>query len=185
MEVAEAFNTHIVKTLTGQNESSITELAYNLKEAFETVDISKLTAGFKEILQWVPWQIHEPLEHFYHAVIFSVLKSLHFKVESEVSTSDGTLDLLVVLPGGQAFIVEFKYEKFMVGAKKEPYDKALKTKDAEVKKLLTKALKRARKQMEEKGYAEKFKKEYLKTHKVLVGVVGRTEVAVEIYGAYT
>jgi hypothetical protein len=35
--------------------------------------------------------------------------------------------------------------------------------------------------MEDKKYAERYINEYKESNKVLVGVVGRTEVAVEIY----
>jgi hypothetical protein len=62
------------------------------------------------------------------------------------------------------------------------YTQALKTKADEVSILKARALERVRKQMEEKGHAEKNKKEYPKTHKMLVAVAGRTEATIDIYG---
>jgi hypothetical protein len=181
LEVANAFNIHILEILTEQEELSIRELTSYIKKAFETLDASKLAKGFRQILQWIPWQIHVPLEHYYHSIIYAVLKSFNFKVSSEVSEAEGIFDLLVTMPGNRAFVAEFKYEKFKDGKEQDVYMEALKTEADEVKNLLTKALTRAKNQIEDKNYAERYINEYKEAHKVLVGVVGRTEVTMEIY----
>jgi hypothetical protein len=135
LEVANAFNTHIIKALTGQQEPVITRLAAEIRSAFETLDTLKLAKGFRQILQWIPWQIHVPLEHYYHSIIYAVLKSFNFMVSSEVSESEGIFDLLITMPGNWAFVTEFKYEKFKDGEEREVYMTALKTEADEVKNL--------------------------------------------------
>jgi hypothetical protein len=188
LEVAEAFNTHYLALLTGQEEDEIHKVAGILRKALESLDPDELLRAFKIILLWLPHQLHEPLEHYYHAIIFAVLRSFNFDVWPEVSESHGDMDLLLVMPSGQAFVIEFKYEKIEpelpegqegiqadapAQAKKE-----VKKTAASGEELAQRAARRAMAQIKERGYAERYRLEGRAVKLVGVGIAERTDVAV-------
>ncbi|MDR0549412.1 MAG: hypothetical protein LBI10_08425 [Deltaproteobacteria bacterium] len=57
--------------------------------AFDELAVAK---RLETILRWVPYQEQKALEGYHHALIYSVLKALHFKVKSEVSVSEDVFD---------------------------------------------------------------------------------------------
>jgi hypothetical protein len=111
-EVDMALNVYLVQYFTGQDEKYIVSLASEIREALEGGDADGLAAGFSMILRWIPHQQHRATEGFSHAVIFVVLKALHFKVESEVSEEEGTFDIKIFMPPSLVYVGELKYEKF-------------------------------------------------------------------------
>jgi hypothetical protein len=111
LEVAKAFNSKILAILTGRKISEIHETALRLRRALESFDLEGIKGTLREILLWLPRQLHKPFESHYHAIIFSVLRSFNFQVTSESSESHGDMDLLLVLPSGQVYVIEFKYRK--------------------------------------------------------------------------
>jgi hypothetical protein len=111
-EVDEALNTNLLAFLTDQQSESISDLAAKTRAALESFDSVALGECFSRILAWVPHELQPALENYNHALIFSVLKALHFKVESEVSGTEGRFDLQITMPNDNVFIAEFKYGKF-------------------------------------------------------------------------
>jgi hypothetical protein len=184
-EVSEAYSTHIVGLLTEKNSLAVQQLTAEIRSAFEGCDQARLADGFRKLLLWLPHQLHVPLEHYYHSVLFSTLKALNFKVESEVSESEGDLDLKVELPGNEVFIIEFKYGKPELNfdqTEPKPSQQEKEKLTAETRqKTLSTLVKKARDQIEARRYADRFVSEGKNVHKVAVGIVGRTDVAVEIY----
>jgi hypothetical protein len=177
LEVEKAFNTNIIRFLTGQNESSITDLTEKIRKALETFDSAALGAAFSRILRWVSHQEQPALERFHHALIFSVLKALHFKVASEVSEAEGMFDFLIHVPPGTVFIAEFKYEKLAI----EPGEKNEEKNEIKRRKLLTKALNDAKTQIKNRRYEARYSDEYPVVKKLAVGIAGKTDVVAEIY----
>jgi hypothetical protein len=94
-------------------------------------------------------------------------------VTTEDSTSEGTFDFLIKTKPGTVFVGEFKHEKF----EKEPDE----TNEAARKKLLAKALERAKEQMENRRYAAEFEDKHKTVKRLAVGFVGNSDVAAEIY----
>jgi hypothetical protein len=179
-EVTQAFNLHIVKALTGQDGITISKLTNEIKLALEHLDATKLAEAFKSILLGIPYRIHVSHEHYYHSIFLASLKCLNYKVDSEVSEANGIMDLRLDLPGNRVFVIEFKYKKFKNDADDKTYNEALVNEADEVKKLLKETINLGFFQIENKGYAEKYLYEGKEVHKVAVGIVGRTEVAVQI-----
>jgi hypothetical protein len=132
--------------------------------------------------------LHIPLEYYYHTIFHCILKAFSIKVKSEVSESGGILDLKVTFPGNRIFVIEFKYKKIdetekidKIEEEKPKEIKGKKVSKASIQKLLTEAIKEAKEQIESRGYDEKYISEGKEVHKVAIAIVGRTEVAVEIY----
>jgi hypothetical protein len=194
-EVSVALNTRIVETLTSGVGRGIKALGQKLQRALDEKDTAALAECFEEILNWIPHEIHLPLESYYHSVIFAVLKALSFKARSEVSTSEGRMDLRLEFSKGKLYILEFKFEKFppekkmkSVAAPKtrnktsstQNKQKKIKSEDELKASLMAEALKKAQSQLMSKGYAKGDEKEYQEVFQVAVGIVGRSMVGAEL-----
>jgi hypothetical protein len=172
-------------------------LEVGLHRALTDVDAAALALNFMGILNWIPYEIHLPLENYYHSVILAVLKVFGFKVSSEESTAEGRLDLRLELTRDIIYIFEFKFEKFLPESKPgkttasdqaaaqvqdNKAGKTGKTKtEEEIKSdLMAKAILEAKNQLVRKGYAQKYLREYKKVHQVAVGIVGRATVGAEL-----
>jgi hypothetical protein len=172
-EVKNCFNPNILEALLDKGTNEIGVVAGMIRQAFDKLDAPALARAFEIVLQWIPHQLHVPLEHYYHTVLFTIMKAYNFNVESEVSEAKGDLDLRLIFPDKRVFIVEFKHEKVD--------SEDIRTGNYDKEKLFANAIVRARKQIETQGYAKKYINEGLRVSKVPVGIVGRTDVAVEFY----
>ncbi|MDR1165313.1 MAG: ATP-binding protein [Deltaproteobacteria bacterium] len=176
-EVNRALSDRLLRKYIIYNDETnalLAELRDKIVTALNNFDSINLAEAFSGFLKWVPHQLHLKVERFYHAIIFVGLRSLGFNVTPEVSGSGGDADLLIIIKQPQvAFVCEFKYEQF-VEIENRDTEKALKN-------LLAKGIKRAKKQIKDKGYADGYGTEYKIVKKVAVSIVGKTNVAVEIY----
>jgi hypothetical protein len=190
LEVSEALNTEIVKILIGDDddELNIATLGLTLRRALGEVDPATLATCFMEILNWIPYAIHLPLENYYHSLILAVLKALSFKVRSEDMTAEGRMDMRLELSQDKLYIFEFKLKKIETEQVSDSADTQME--DSKSKKtsskgktkaeLMADALKEARDQLIDKGYAQRDEREYAQVHKVAVGIVGRSQVCAEL-----
>jgi hypothetical protein len=103
---------------------------------------------------------------------------MHFTALFQLNESEGVMDFMVTLGKKAAFIFEFKYEKFDSDPKS---DRTQEEMDADRLGLLSKALERAKRQIAFRKYDEKYQYEYGTVKKVAVAIVGKTDVAIEIY----
>jgi hypothetical protein len=173
LEVDQALNASLLTAMTGCRESHILELAANIKTALLAFDEAAVAKYLETILRWVPYQEQRALEGYHHALIYSVLKALHFKVKCEVSVSEGVFDLFIEIPKKAVFIVEIKFEK-ITGEKDEATEE-------DIKKLLNKAVDGAIKQISLRKYAAGFDQEFPVAKKMAVGIVERAYVLAKIY----
>jgi hypothetical protein len=173
IEVEKSFNVHLLRSLTGQKVKTITDLTATIKAALKHFDSDALGAAFSQILRWVPYQEQPALEGYHHALLLVALKSLHFDVSTEVSESEGRFDILIPGRAGTVFIGEFKYEKFTPEPNKDN--------EAERRKLMERALNRAKEQIEFRRYDARYRDEYPVVKRLAVGIVGKSDVLLEIY----
>ncbi|MDR1109169.1 MAG: ATP-binding protein [Deltaproteobacteria bacterium] len=182
-EVSEALNASIVEALTGREEENIKALGRGLRRALHEANSAALAEHFKEILNWIPHEIHVPLENYYHSVFLAVLKALSLKVRSEESTAEGRLDLRLELSGQSLYIFEFKFKKYPPGtnSKTKARSRAKTKTEAEIKaELMAAAIEEAKTQIIDKGYAQRDLREYEIVRQVAVGIVGRSLVGAEL-----
>ncbi|MDR1310112.1 MAG: ATP-binding protein [Deltaproteobacteria bacterium] len=182
-EVSEAFNVGIMNALTNKTNKNIDELAKDINQALHNVDNMLLTKCFTTILDWFPYEIHVPLEYYYHSIIHCVLKVLKYKIESDVSQSGGRIDMVLEYSSKCVFVMEFKFESLVHKKTVANADgtEEVKTITVSPEVLLPKLLKDAKNQIEAKNYSRKYENEFETVHKVAVGIAGRTNIAVEIY----
>jgi hypothetical protein len=177
-EVSEALSRNILGYLLGQGQESITRLRERIGNALENHDSGELSDCFHQILTWTSHVEHRAVEGNYLGLLGSVLKAMHFTALFQLNESEGVMDFMVTLGKKAAFIFEFKYEKFDSDPKS---DRTQEEMDADRLGLLSRALERAKRQIAFRKYDEKYQYEYGTVKKVAVAIVGKTDVAVEIY----
>jgi Holliday junction resolvase-like predicted endonuclease len=79
-------------------------ITFNSSNAEEAVDI------IKQLFAHVPYQLHMKEEKFYHALLQMAFTAAGIKAQSEYSTSDGRIDLVLELPK-LIYIIEVKFGK--------------------------------------------------------------------------
>jgi hypothetical protein len=173
LEVDQAFNTQLLKSLTGQKEDTITSLTARIQAALEDFDSDALGAAFSQILNWRPSHGQPAMEGFHLAMIFAALKARHFKVSADISDFEGRFDILI--PGRAAAL--------FIGAIKIDISAAEPNQDNEAtrRELLLAALNRAKALNALRRPDEEYPGEYPVFKRLAVAIVGQADVVTEIY----
>jgi hypothetical protein len=176
-EVEYALKGHLLKYLIGQGEASVNHLRERIRKALESFDATGLATCFRDILLWNTHVELRAMEENYLGLLASVLKALHFSVIFQSVESEGVADLLITLGKMMAFVFEFKYNPLDADQKKMTEEQLR----VERQKLLNDGINTAKNQIAFRRYSAKYTREYETVKKVAVSIVGKTDVAVEIY----
>ncbi|MDR1165932.1 MAG: PD-(D/E)XK nuclease domain-containing protein [Deltaproteobacteria bacterium] len=136
-------------------------------------DADQLSDAFTRILSWLTYFEQSEREGFHHAIIFAVLKSMSFKVTSQVVSPEGVIDFLIKTPKNTSFVGEFKYEKL----EKDPKD------DIETRRRdkLQKAIALGEAQIAKRRYYKGLFTKGATVKCLAVGIVGKNDVAAKIF----
>ncbi|HLB53318.1 MAG TPA: AAA family ATPase [Chlamydiales bacterium] len=108
-EVRQSFLEYLVRAFSS-NPSEIQGLYYRLAQHLQQHDFQKFFEVFNLFLASIPYFIHEDAESYYHSLLYLFLKTLGFKVNAEVPTSRGRMDMLLKTPDC-IYVFEFKINK--------------------------------------------------------------------------
>ena len=96
-EVQLSFTQTLADSYIDNEAESGLVLARNLRNALQSREIEKLPNIFNTLFKSIPYTLWQnENEHFYHSIIFLTFKLLGVYVDSEVQTSDGRIDALVL-----------------------------------------------------------------------------------------
>lgn len=109
-EVRRSFLEHLLHAFTASHPSEIHGLLYKLSKHLEDKDLESFFDVFNVFLSSVPHQIHKDLEAYYHSLLYLFLKAIGFRVEAEISTAQGRIDMLLKTKT-TIFLFEFKVNK--------------------------------------------------------------------------
>ena len=118
LEVEESFNNSLLTYCTNIRKQDVQGLMINLVTAVGTGDADGFLKLFQSIFAGIPYSIHVKDEHYYQTVFFVVCDLLKLLVQAEVCTSDGRIDLMVAA-GEWIYVVEFKLNKTADDAMKQ------------------------------------------------------------------
>ena len=139
-EVEESFNNSLLAYCTTVRKQDSQELILNLITAVGSGNADGFMKLFQSIFAGIPYNIHVKDEHYYQTVCYVICDLLKLMVQAEVFTSSGRIDMMVAA-GNWIYVIEFK---------------------------LNKTADQAMKQIENKDYAMKYRKEGKKI--MLLGV---------------
>ena len=164
LEVADALNRNIIAEFTGKGDTVAQNAYWRINDALEAEDFQSILESLKGLFSSIPYQLHVDAEAYYHSIFYAVMSVLGFDIDAEVSTSMGRIDAVLELPD-KVYVIEFKYEHC------EP-DAAAEAKTS----LFRKALDEGMRQIESRGYADKFAGSGKKIIKAAFAFLGRDNI---------
>ena len=173
LEVHDAFYLNLVTDLT-ENDDSFTESSYwRIKDALQAGDLNSVLAVLKRLFASIPYQLHVKNEAYYHSIFYAFLSLLGFDTSVEVSVAGGRIDAVLELVN-TVYIMELKYEdgSTLLSGGGAAEDKK--------RKLFDKALYEGMKQIESKGYANKYTGSGKVIYKAVFAFLGRDEIEMRV-----
>ena len=167
-EVREAFYLNIVSGFTEQSDAFAESAYRGMLAALNSGNLQGMLSLLRSLFASIPYQLHVKEEAYYHSIFYAALTLLGFDMDVEVSTSRGRVDAVLEL-GGKVYVMEFKYEKC-------PADAA----DDEKKKLFRTVLDDTIKQINDRGYCDKFIGSGKEIYKAAFAFLGRDEIEMRV-----
>ncbi len=109
-EVRRSFLENLLFVFSEHNPSEVQSMLYKLENCLNLGDLNEFFTTFNTFLASIPHQIHQESEGYYHSLLYLFLKTLGFRVQSEISTSQGRIDMFLKT-SHSIFIFEFKINK--------------------------------------------------------------------------
>jgi Holliday junction resolvase-like predicted endonuclease len=107
-EVRIAFQKCLLEAFTQLDTVRARGLSETLWTAFSRGNIEEIVDTIKQLLAHVPYQLHMKEEKYYHSLLQTAFSAIGIKAQSEYSTSDGRIDLVLELPK-LIYIIEVKF----------------------------------------------------------------------------
>lgn len=108
--------------LTNQKQPSVESALFRLRMTLYRNDITSFCAALQKLFAQIPYQLHLKQEAYYHSLIQFLVYLLGFDADSEISTSNGRIDLMIRLKT-RVFIFEFKLNQPAQSALQQIKDK--------------------------------------------------------------
>jgi len=127
-EVRDAFSLQILSAMTESGDTAAQRAQFEISDALESGDLQRMLEILRRLFASIPYEIHVPLEAYYHSIFYAAMTLLGFDMDVEVSVSTGRVDAVLELED-KVYVMEFKYEHCPVDASDEKkralFDKAL------------------------------------------------------------
>lgn len=109
-EVRTTFQKYLLEIFTNIKSVKVDELSSKLYNAFEDQDIDKVIDVLYQLFAHIPYQIHIKKEKYYHSLFMMICIGAQIKVQSEYSTSLGSIDLILEFHN-LIYVIEVKFDK--------------------------------------------------------------------------
>ena len=167
-EVRDAFSMQVLSALTGSGNVQSSRAKMDIGAALESGDLQKMLDILRGLFASIPYNLHVDKEAYYHSIFYAAMTLLGFDADVEVSTSRGRVDAILELDD-KVYIMEFKYVKCPEDAN-----------DAEKQNLFDAALSGAMNQINEKGYADRYRGSGKTIYKAAFAFLGRDDIEIKI-----
>jgi hypothetical protein len=107
-EVRGSFQDYLLEAFTQLDTARARELSETLWTAFSRFNIEDIVDTIRQLFAHVPYQLHMKEEKYYHSLLQTAFSAIGIKAQSEYSTSDGRIDLVLELPK-LIYIIEVKF----------------------------------------------------------------------------
>ena len=170
-EVRIAFNLQILAEFSGKGNNA-TESAYRrMLESLEAGDLLSMLESMRGLFSSIPYEIHMKHEYYYHSIFYAVMNLLGFNIDAEVSVSGGRVDAVLEL-SDKVYVIEFKYEHCERDAPQENKQE-----------LFEKTLERGVKQLQDRGYANKYARSGKEVIQAAFVFLGRDDIEMRVLPA--
>ncbi|MFI5344589.1 MAG: AAA family ATPase, partial [Chlamydiales bacterium] len=121
-EVRLSFFDHLLTGFTSLDETRLSVHFRLLSESLHSENLKEFFEILNGLFSEIPYTLHIAKEAYYHSLIYLVMRAIGLKVESEVTTSLGRLDLIVSV-NQTLYIFEFKFDSSAQEALQQIIDK--------------------------------------------------------------
>ena len=167
-EVRDAFSMQIVSTLTKSGDIRAGLAKMEIGAALESGDLHKTLDMLRGLFASIPYELHVNEEAYYHSIFYAVMTLLGFDMDVEVSASRGRVDAVLEL-SDKVYVMEFKYKKCRQDAGED-----------EKKNLSDSVLFDALKQINDRGYCDKYKGSGKTIFKAAFAFLGRDDIEMRV-----
>ena len=94
-EVRRSLNDHLITNTLSLQNAEVRIASEHMKTALSKEDIEGFCTTLQSLFAHIPHQIHIAKEAYYHSLLQMICMILGFDVTSEVSTSNGRIDMLI------------------------------------------------------------------------------------------
>ncbi|MDR1608064.1 MAG: ATP-binding protein [Deltaproteobacteria bacterium] len=111
-EVRMSFFTRLMELeLSIGRPTAIKTLANSLFMALSSKNKDEAEKSFESLLSFIPYNLHVPLESYYHTVFFFTGALIGQPIDVEEVVGDGVIDAVLDIPGGDILVIEMKHMK--------------------------------------------------------------------------
>ena len=167
LEVKEAFFRHITAGLVERDFFDTSNAYREIRTALRTGNLEGILTALRSLFASIPYQLHIKAEAYYHSIFFCVMNVLGFEMDAEVSVSRGRIDAVLV-HGDKVYVFEFKYENCPPDAGEE-----------EKRMIFETTLKNGMKQINEKGYADRYMGSGKTVYQAVFAFLGRDSIEMD------
>jgi Holliday junction resolvase-like predicted endonuclease len=107
-EVRTSFQEQLLQAFAQLDSVAAKELPQALWIVFNSGNVEDIVDTIRQLFAHVPYQLHMKEEKYYHSLLQMALSIVGIKAQSEYSTSDGRIDLVLELPK-LIYIIEVKF----------------------------------------------------------------------------
>jgi hypothetical protein len=108
-EVRGAFNKYLLATFAGSDPSAVKSAIPRLMSALSHGDVALFMSLLQILFAHIPYQLHIPLERYYHSLFQLLASILTHDTQSEISTDKGRIDLVIKM-NGITYLFEIKLD---------------------------------------------------------------------------
>ena len=108
-EVRQSFLEHLLHGFSGIEATEVNNQMFSISKALEEENLEDFVSSLNVLFSSAPYQLHIKKEAYYHSLIYLVLRALGFRVDAEVCTSKGRIDMILQTKE-KIFIFEFKID---------------------------------------------------------------------------
>ncbi len=109
-EVKKSMLEYLVHAFSNTSATQVRAYAFEVADALEQEDFTKVREIFNILLYSLPYQLHQETEKFYHAIVHLFFKYMDLDVHSEVNTARGRADTIVIFDD-KIYCFEFKLNR--------------------------------------------------------------------------
>ena len=110
LEVERSFNEQLLEYCTAIQTESSQDFLSKLITAVGTGDADEFIEQIRSVFANIPYPIHVKDEHYYQTVFFVICDLLKLMVQAEICTNRGRIDMMVAA-GEWIYVIEFKLNK--------------------------------------------------------------------------
>ncbi|MDR1042533.1 MAG: ATP-binding protein [Clostridiales Family XIII bacterium] len=178
-EVALSFGQMFLNAVADVPDPFSISFVNEMSDALDAGEPERLEAPLNGLFASIPYQLHIPRESFYQSIFLAVMQFLGFRVLGEISVAEGRIDGVLDRMNGKSYVIEFKYAK-TVDREEPATNETFEDAEVRIDNLLDAGISEAFRQIERRGYADRYAGSRREVYKVAASVCGAGHTRIKV-----